>query len=145
MSFCTREESRSQLAQFTGPQGPRGDTGPAGPQGPKGDTGAAGPQGPRGEKGERGEKGDKGDRGEPGRDGSDAEVTAQNVVNALGYTPGREEDVEGLQGDIRRLESLIKAIQDKINSGVVTDITVSEINDMIVTYFEGKTAAEVEA
>lgn len=80
----------------TGERGPQGETGP---QGPKGDTGAAGPQGPKGEKGERGEKGDKGDRGEPGMDGSDAEVTAQNIVNALGYTPGRKEDVSQLKGD----------------------------------------------
>lgn len=83
----------------TGPQGPKGDTGATGatgPKGDKGDTGATGPkgdtgpQGPKGDKGDtgpQGPKGDKGDTGPQGPAGSDASVTAQNIANALGYTP----------------------------------------------------------
>lgn len=86
----------------TGPQGPKGDTGatgatgPKGDKGDKGDTGATGPkgetgpQGPKGDKGDTGPQGPKGDTGATGPQGpagSDASVTAQNIADALGYTP----------------------------------------------------------
>lgn len=38
----------------------------------------------QGQKGDKGDKGDQGDKGDPG---SDADVTTENIVNALGYTP----------------------------------------------------------
>ncbi|MBR1979712.1 collagen-like triple helix repeat-containing protein [Candidatus Proelusimicrobium excrementi] len=53
--------------------------------------------------GEKGEKGDKGDKGDPGADGAkgekgdkgdpgtDANVTTENVIKALGYTPADKE------------------------------------------------------
>ena len=44
--------------------------------------------GPQGEKGDTGEKGDKGDPG------SDADVTTENITNALGYTPASQTEVE---------------------------------------------------
>ena len=55
-----------------------------GPAGPKGDTGATGPQGPKGDKGDTGATGPKGDKGDPG---ADANVTAEKISSALGYTP----------------------------------------------------------
>ena len=91
----------------TGPQGPKGDTGatgatgPKGDKGDKGDTGATGPkgdtgpQGPKGDKGDTGPQGLKGDTGATGPQGpagSDASVTAQNIANALGYTPVNDTD-----------------------------------------------------
>ena len=73
-----QEATNEALAQakasgeFDGAQGPDG---PVGPQGPKGDTGDTGPQ------------------GIPGPAGSDANVTAENIQSALGYTPADSEDV----------------------------------------------------
>ena len=73
-----QEATNEALAQakasgeFDGAQGPAG---PVGPQGPKGDTGDTGPQ------------------GTPGPAGSDANVTAENIQSALGYTPADSEDV----------------------------------------------------
>jgi len=118
-----------------GPQGPKGDTGeagavgPQGPKGDKGDTGATGPQGPQGEKGEIGEPGPQGPQGEKGADGatgpqgpqgekgetgavgpagpagSDANVTAENIKSALGYTPADEDEVRQLSAEIEQLQS----------------------------------------
>lgn len=76
-----------------GPQGERGLTGETGPQGPKGDTGATGPKGDKGDtgltgpKGDTGEQGPQGPKGDTGPAGSDANVTAENIENALGYVP----------------------------------------------------------
>lgn len=45
MSFCSREQVRVQIRQFTGPQGeqgPQGLQGEQGPQGPQGERGASG-------------------------------------------------------------------------------------------------------
>ena len=65
----------ADAGRFDGAQGPSGPVGPAGP------------------KGERGEKGDKGEQGIPGPAGSDANVTAENIQSALGYTPANSADV----------------------------------------------------
>lgn len=46
-----------------------------------------------GQPGEKGDKGDTGAQGEPGKDGSDANVTAENIVNALGYIPANEDEL----------------------------------------------------
>ena len=67
-----------------GATGPKGDTGERGPQG------IQGPQGERGLTGETGPQGPKGDTGATGPAGSDADVTAQNIENALGYVPADE-------------------------------------------------------
>lgn len=72
----------------TGPQGPQGAKGEDGAQGPKGDPGATGAQGPKGEPGADGAQGPKGEQGPPG---SDANVTAENIKAALGYTPADAE------------------------------------------------------
>ena len=84
----------------TGPTGPQGEKGGKGDpftyadfteeqlaslKGPKGDTGDVGPQGP---------KGDKGDTGATGPAGSDANVTAENIRSALGYTPANKAQLD---------------------------------------------------
>lgn len=88
-------------------------------------------------------------KGEPGQDGK----TAYQYALDGGYV-GTEEDfcsdlaeISKLSGDLVRLENLLKDIQEKINSGqtVIDSVTVNEINDMIVEYFENKTVSEVEA
>lgn len=54
-------------------------------------------------------------------------------------------EVDKLKDDLVNLENLLKQIQDKLNQGIVVDnITVNEINNMIVEYFESKTVSEVE-
>ena len=54
-------------------------------------------------------------------------------------------EVNQLKSDLANLENLLIQIQDKLNQGTVVDhITVNEINDMIVAYFENKTVSEVE-
>ena len=55
-------------------------------------------------------------------------------------------DVNQIKDDLVRLENLLIQIQDKLNQGTVVDnITVNEINNMIVEYFENKKVSEVEA
>lgn len=54
-------------------------------------------------------------------------------------------EVDKLKDDLVNLENLLKQIQDKLNQGIVVDnVTVNEINNMIVEYFESKTVSEVE-
>ena len=66
--------------------------------------------------------------------------TSYEVVDDAART-----DIGELKGDIVRLENLLNQIQDKLNQGIVVDnITVNEINNMIVEYFESKTVSEVE-
>ena len=72
---------------YTDLQGPRGEQGLKGDKGDKGDMGEQGPPGAKGDKGDKGDTGPKGDKGDPGPPGSDAEVTQQNVLAAIGYTP----------------------------------------------------------
>ena len=63
-------------------------------------------------------------------------------AKAVGDVRGQ---VSGLKNDLVNLENLLKQIQDKLNQGIVVDnITVNEINNMIVEYFESKTVSEVE-
>ena len=65
-------------------------------KGPQGETGPQGPQGPAGNDGYTPVKGvDYFD----GKDGSDANVTAQNISSALGYTPANDADVESLSSN----------------------------------------------
>ena len=55
------------------------------------------------------------------------------------------DNVSRLKEDLANLENLLIQIQDKLNQGTVVDhITVNEINDMIVAYFENKTVSEEE-
>lgn len=89
----------------TGPQGPQGAKGEDGAQGPKGDPGATGAQGPKGEPGAdgaQGPKGEQGPRGEQGPPGSDANVTAENIITALSYTPAKSDDIAYLMQEIRK-------------------------------------------
>ena len=55
------------------------------------------------------------------------------------------EKIDKLKGDITNLENILRAIQEKLNTTPSVDsVTVNEINDMIVEYFENKTVSEVE-
>ena len=89
----------------TGAQGPKGDIGPQGPQGergeqgPKGDTGQTGPQGSTGATGPKGDTGLTGPQGPKGDPGSDAEVTAENIASALGYTPANPSSIPTVTND----------------------------------------------
>ena len=74
----------------------------------------------------------------PPTTGATAEQAAQIDKNVA--------DIDELKSDLVRLENILKDIQEKINSGqtVIDSVTVNEINDMIVEYFENKTVSEVE-
>lgn len=55
-------------------------------------------------------------------------------------------DVVALGQEMNAMEALLRNIQEKLDGASGLDaITVAEINNMIVTYFENKTAAEVQA
>ena len=54
----------------------------------------------KGETGSKGDKGDVGPQGIPGPAGSDANVTAENIKSALGYTPANSNDVNQIKDDL---------------------------------------------
>ena len=64
-----------------------------------------GPQGPQGEQGPQGPKGDKGDTGPQGPKGDTANVTAENIASALGYTPASADHVTQLKQDVALTDS----------------------------------------
>ena len=73
------------------------------------------------------------------RDGADGK-TYPNAGDAV------RGQISELKGDITNLESILRAIQEKLNTTPSVDsLTVNKINDMIVEYFENKTVSEVEA
>ena len=74
------------------------------------------------------------------------QAPVQSVNGQTGEVKLTAENVCAIsQDDLVRLENLLIQIQDKINQGTVVDnITVNEINNMIVEYFENKTVSEVE-
>ena len=74
------------------------------------------------------------------------QAPVQSVNGQTGEVELTAEDVGAIsQDDLVRLENLLIQIQDKLNQGTVVDnITVNEINNMIVEYFENKTVSEVE-
>ena len=62
------------------------------------------------------------------------------------FTPVEQTTINQLKSDLANLENLLIQIQDKLNQGAVVDnITVNDINNMIVEYFENKKVSEVEA
>lgn len=71
-------EVKSSIDNIELTPGPQGEPGPQGVKGDKGDPGEQGPQGPKGDPGEPGPQGPKGDN---------ADLTADSIKNALGYTP----------------------------------------------------------
>ena len=79
----------------------------------------------------------------------DAEIEAERerIDNLISKTDNTDGMIDELKGDIGNLEALLRTIQEKLNSGSssVDTVTVNEINDMIVEYFENKTVSEVEA
>ena len=72
-------------------------------------------------------------------------VNRRNKPADYVFTPVEQTTINQLKSDLANLENLLIQIQDKLNQGAVVDhITVNEINDMIVAYFENKTVSEVE-
>ena len=72
-------------------------------------------------------------------------VNRRNKPADYVFTPVEQTAINQLKSDLANLENLLIQIQDKLNQGTVVDhITVNEINDMIVAYFENKTVSEVE-
>ena len=72
-------------------------------------------------------------------------VNRRNKPADYVFTPVEQITINQLKSDLANLENLLIQIQDKLNQGTVVDhITVNEINDMIVAYFENKTVSEVE-
>ena len=72
-------------------------------------------------------------------------VNRRNKPADYVLTPVEQTTINQLKSDLANLENLLIQIQDKLNQGTVVDhITVNEINDMIVAYFENKTVSEVE-
>ena len=92
--------------------------------------------------------------GKDGKDGADGYTpvygldygTPEQIAEISNQAAGiLQPDVNQIKDDLVRLENLLIQIQDKINQGTVVDnITVNEINNMIVEYFENKTVSEVE-
>ncbi|MBP2028688.1 hypothetical protein J2Z35_002518 [Acetoanaerobium pronyense] len=78
----------------TGPQGTQGPAGEQGPQGIQGMQGDPGQQGPKGDQGEAGMQGPKGDKGDPGES---ADLTPENIIGGLGYTP--MDEINGIIND----------------------------------------------
>ena len=112
----------------------------------KGVKGDKGDNGEKGNKGDKGDKGDKGERGEKGDPFTYADFTPEQIAGiAQQATEILQPEVNQLKSDLANLENLLIQIQDKLNQGTVVDqITVNEINDMIVAYFENKTVSEVD-
>lgn len=106
-----------------GIQGPKGEQGEQGIQGPKGDKGEQGPKGDKGEQGIQGPKGDKGDtglqgeQGIQGEPGSDADVTAENIQSALGYTPAKPDGVYELIETITLTEDVVSIVRTQEPAG----------------------------
>lgn len=108
-------------ANIRGPQGIQGI------QGPKGDTGATGATGTKGD------KGDIGPQGMPGKDGTDANVTKQNVTNALGYTPA-DKAGETFEGKVTLPVGVVSEAPFNIPHGVAP---ISPVNGDIWTTTSG--------
>ena len=138
-----------------GDKGDKGETGATGSQGPKGDQGIQGETGPKGDAGSngkdgvsathgwngtvltvtsssgsssadlRGPKGDKGDTGPKGDDGSDANVTAQNIKKALGYTPVSTDNLESLSREIAGISVFVTPQMYGAKADGVTDDTAA--------------------
>lgn len=85
----------------------------------------------------------KGDKGDPGKDAVIDTTLSNSGEAADAKVVGNE--ISSLKEDLSELESIVKIIQEKLGLGTVDTVTVNEINDMIVEYFENKTVSEVEA
>lgn len=90
---------------FIGEPGPQGEPGPAGVDGKPGIDGEPGPMGPQGPEGPQGPQGEPGPQGPKG---DNADLTAESIKDALGYTPVDESVI----GDISN-------ILDNINGEVI--------------------------
>lgn len=129
-------------------QGPKGDKGDQGPPGADGYTPIKGVDYFDGEQGPRGEEGPKGDTG------SDANVTSDNVLNALGYTPIKSvndelPDVNGnvaidISGKLDKSGDTLENYREKLLtlSGLTPDADLSLANVFKLT-LEGATTLSI--
>jgi hypothetical protein len=87
-------------------------------------------------------KGDKGEQGLAGKDGENGDTP----VKGVDYW--NEEDKKEVKGFIANyvaaLETVLQNILEVIQKGGQTATTIAEIEELIVSYFETKTAGEVE-
>ena len=92
-----------------------------------------GPQGPQGEQGPQGPKGDKGDTGPQGPKGDTANVTAENIASALGYTPASADHVTQLKQDVALTDSKFYGSKEAINKdNIFPDPTIKELSTTAV-------------
>lgn len=64
-------------------------------------------------------------KGEKGEDGSDADVTAENIEAALGYTPADDDDVTTLESTVTSQSSqiaTIRAVTDRFYTDAEGDL-----------------------
>lgn len=124
----------------------KGDKGDKGEQGLPGEPGPTGPQGVQGPKGDAGPQGPKGDTGPSG---SDANVTAENIKAALGYTPANSSDLAGKQDKpiIKTAMDAVAVSGAKYYLGEQTAVTITlpdnaEVGQEVeVVWYNGATAA----
>lgn len=76
-------------------------------------------KGDKGDKGDKGEQGIQGEKGDTGATGSDANVTAQNIAKALGYTPANETEVDSLSSNQSALSARMDTFT-KLGEGSTT-------------------------
>lgn len=84
----------------------------------------------------------KGDRGETGKQGEKGD----NPIRGTDYwTEEDKEEVKGfVDNSVADLETVLQNILTAIQEGGTTSNTISEIEQLIVSYFENKTVGEVE-
>lgn len=130
---------RADAGEFKGAKGDKGDPGEDGAPGAKGDKGDKGDPGQDGAPGEKGAKGDTGATGPQGPPGSDAEVTAENIEAALGYTPADADDIPDLS------PYRTAAAQDIIDAGKADKPPIKTVMDAVAVagarYFLGEQSA----
>lgn len=122
--FTYQDFTEEQLLALTGPRGERGEQGPRGDQGPVGEQGKQGP------------------KGDPGKD---AEVTAENIENALGYKPVDEETVGKIKEDLETIDSRLSESITEIKDVYLDvepfyydgyDINIEKEKEMVGAYLD---------
>lgn len=109
----------------------------------------------KGETGENGPKGDpftyadftpeqlealRGPQGIPGPAGSDANVTAENIKSALGYTPVSEESVNKIKDDIANVQL---AVSEKMDSYTIKTVMDSVATPHTQYYLGNQTTVDI--
>ena len=82
----------------------------------------------------------RGPQGIPGPAGSDANVTAENIKSALGYTPANEERVNQLKSDIANVQL---AVSEKMDSYTIKTVMDSVATPHTQYYLGNQTAVDI--